>query len=138
VHITLMRAMWWLINLYMFFASCVKGMAQIWNLIIMKKFNEGIAWMVTSSNWCGLNKYTKFICIIYSKGCRDEMKLSIHLSVISHPYVSSSIRTDAAMSSALFKIEAYGLPRDMPTAGLLEKWVTRIPFRKCLKATGSV
>jgi hypothetical protein len=30
-----------------FFASCVKGMAQVWNLIIVKKFNEGITRMVT-------------------------------------------------------------------------------------------
>jgi hypothetical protein len=46
----------------MFFASCVKGMAQIWNLIIVRKFNEGIARTVTSVDWCGFSKDIKFIC----------------------------------------------------------------------------
>jgi hypothetical protein len=32
----------------MSFASCAKGMAQIWNLTIVKMFNEDIARMVTS------------------------------------------------------------------------------------------
>ncbi len=45
-----------------FFASCAKDMAQIWNLIIVKKFNESIAIIVTSMDWCGLNKDIKFSC----------------------------------------------------------------------------
>jgi hypothetical protein len=53
-----MKVMWWLIN----FASCAKGMTQIQNLIIVRKFNKGIARMVTSVDWCGLNKDIKFIC----------------------------------------------------------------------------
>ncbi len=57
-----MKAMWWLINLYMFFASCAKGMGKIWNLIIVKKFNEGIARTVTLVDWYSLNKDIKFIC----------------------------------------------------------------------------
>ncbi len=56
-----MKAMWWLIN----FASCVKGMTQIQNLIIMKKFNKGTTKMVTSVHWCGLNKDIKFICTTF-------------------------------------------------------------------------
>ncbi len=60
--ITLMKAMWWLTNLYMFFASCAKDMAQICNLIIVRKFNEGIVIIVTSVDWCGLSKNIKFIC----------------------------------------------------------------------------
>ncbi len=47
-----------------FFASCVEGMAQIWDLIVERKFNGGIARMVTSLDWCGLNKIIKFICNI--------------------------------------------------------------------------
>jgi hypothetical protein len=35
-------------SIILFFASCVKGMARVWNLIIVRKFNEGIARMVTS------------------------------------------------------------------------------------------
>jgi hypothetical protein len=62
VCITFVRAMWWLINLYMLFASCVKGMAQIWNLTIVRKFNEGIVRIVRSVDWCGLSKDIKFIC----------------------------------------------------------------------------
>jgi len=37
-------------------------MAQIWNLLIVRKFNEGIAKMVTLVDWCGLSKDIKFIC----------------------------------------------------------------------------
>jgi hypothetical protein len=37
-------------------------MAQIWNLIIVRKLNEGIARTVTSIDWCGLSKDIKFIC----------------------------------------------------------------------------
>jgi hypothetical protein len=46
----------------MFFASSAKGMGKIWNLIIVKKFNEGIARTVTLVDWCNLNKDIKFIC----------------------------------------------------------------------------
>jgi hypothetical protein len=46
----------------MLFASCVKGMAQIWNLTIVRKFNEGIVRIVRSVDWCGLSKDIKFIC----------------------------------------------------------------------------
>jgi len=46
----------------MSFASCAKGMAQSWNLIIVRKFNEGIAKMVTLVDWCGLSKDIKLIC----------------------------------------------------------------------------
>jgi hypothetical protein len=31
-------------------------MAQIWNVIIVKKFNKGIVRMVTLVDWCGLSK----------------------------------------------------------------------------------
>jgi hypothetical protein len=62
VCITLMRVMWWLIN----FASCTKGMTWVWNLIIVRKFNKGIARIVTSVDWCGgLSKDIKFICNIF-------------------------------------------------------------------------
>jgi len=37
-------------------------MAQIWNIIILRKFSEGIVRMVTSMDWCGLSKDIKFIC----------------------------------------------------------------------------
>jgi hypothetical protein len=60
--IVFMKAMWWLINLYMFFISCAKNMAQIWNLIIVRKFNENIARTITLVNWCVLSKDIKFIC----------------------------------------------------------------------------
>jgi hypothetical protein len=46
----------------MFFASCVKGMALVWNLIIVRKFNEGIARTVKSMDWCDMSKDIKFIC----------------------------------------------------------------------------
>jgi hypothetical protein len=46
----------------MFCASCAKGMAQVWNLIIVKMFNEGIARMVTLVDWCGSSIDIKFIC----------------------------------------------------------------------------
>ncbi len=46
----------------MIFASCAKCMAQVWNLIIVKRFNEGIVRMVTLVDWCGLSKDIKFIC----------------------------------------------------------------------------
>ncbi len=47
-----MKAMWWLVH----FASCDKGMTWVQNLIIVKKFNKGIARIVTSVDWCGLSK----------------------------------------------------------------------------------
>jgi len=37
-------------------------MTWVRNLIIVRKFNKGIARMVTSVNWCGLSKDIKFIC----------------------------------------------------------------------------
>jgi hypothetical protein len=46
----------------MIFASCAKGMAQVWNLIIVKKFNEGIVRMVTLVDGCHLSKDIKFTC----------------------------------------------------------------------------
>jgi hypothetical protein len=42
-----MKAMWWLVH----FASCAKGMTWVRNLIIVKKFNKGIARIVTSVDW---------------------------------------------------------------------------------------
>ncbi len=53
--------MWWLIN----FASCVKGMTWVWNLIIARKFNKGIAKTITSMDWGCLSKDIKFICNIF-------------------------------------------------------------------------
>jgi hypothetical protein len=53
-----MKAMWWLIH----FASCAKGMTQVRNLIIVRKFNKGSARTVTSVDGCGLSKDIKFIC----------------------------------------------------------------------------
>jgi hypothetical protein len=49
----------------MFFANCAKGMAWVWNLIIVKKFNEGIARIVILVDWCGSSKDIKFICNIF-------------------------------------------------------------------------
>jgi len=49
----------------MFFASYAKGMAQVWTLIVLRIFNEGIARRVTSLGWYVLNKYIKFICITF-------------------------------------------------------------------------
>jgi hypothetical protein len=46
----------------MFFGSCAKGMAQIWNLLIVRKFNEGIVRTIPSMDWCDLSKDIKFIC----------------------------------------------------------------------------
>jgi hypothetical protein len=46
----------------MSFASCGKGMTQIWNLIIVKMFNESIARTVTLVDWCDLGKDIKLIC----------------------------------------------------------------------------
>jgi hypothetical protein len=46
----------------MFFVSCAKYMEQIWNLIIVRKFNESITRTVTSVDWCVLSKDIKFIC----------------------------------------------------------------------------
>jgi hypothetical protein len=46
----------------MFFVSCAKDMEQIWNLIIVRKFNESIARTVTLVDWCVLSKDIKFIC----------------------------------------------------------------------------
>jgi hypothetical protein len=37
-------------------------MTWIRNLIIAKKFNKGIARLVTLMDWCGLSKEIKFIC----------------------------------------------------------------------------
>ncbi len=65
VCIAFMRAMWRLINLYIYFATCAKGVAWVWNLIIVRKFNEGIARMIISMDWCGLSKNIKFICKIF-------------------------------------------------------------------------
>jgi len=60
--------MWWLINIYMFFASCVKGITQVWNLIIVRKFKEDITKIVTSMDWCGLNKDISNLFAIPSYG----------------------------------------------------------------------
>jgi hypothetical protein len=57
-----------------FFASCVEGMAQIWDLIVERKFNEGIARMVTSLDWCGLDKDIKFICNIHAPPSSQHFK----------------------------------------------------------------
>jgi hypothetical protein len=38
------------------------GMARIWNLITMKKFNDGFARTITLVDWCGFSKDIKFIC----------------------------------------------------------------------------
>jgi len=46
----------------MIFASCAKGMAQVWNLIILKKFNKGIVRTITSMDWCCMSKDIKFTC----------------------------------------------------------------------------
>jgi hypothetical protein len=43
-------------------ASCAKGTTQVWNLIVVRMFNEGIVRMVISMDWCGLSKDIKFIC----------------------------------------------------------------------------
>ncbi len=56
--ITFMKAMWWLID----FANCAKGMTRVWNLIIMRKFNKGIARMIILVDWCGLSIDIKFFC----------------------------------------------------------------------------
>jgi hypothetical protein len=53
-----MKAMKWPIH----FASYVKDMTQVWNLIIVRKFNKGIARTIISVDWCGLSKDIKFIC----------------------------------------------------------------------------
>jgi hypothetical protein len=37
-------------------------MTWVWNLIVVKKFNKGIARMVTLVDWCGLSKDIKFNC----------------------------------------------------------------------------
>jgi uncharacterized ion transporter superfamily protein YfcC len=37
-------------------------MTQTQNLITVKKFNKGVARMVTSTDWCGLSKNIKLIC----------------------------------------------------------------------------
>jgi hypothetical protein len=47
----------------MFFASYAEGMAQVWTLIVLRIFNEGIARRVTSLGWYVLSKDIKFICI---------------------------------------------------------------------------
>jgi len=45
-----------------FLQVVLKGMAWVWNPIILKKFNEGIARTITLMDYCGLKKDIKFIC----------------------------------------------------------------------------
>jgi hypothetical protein len=65
---TVQKIPWWLINLYMFFANCVKGTTQIWNLIIVRKFNEGIARTVTLVDWYRVTEKKSSLVAIPSVG----------------------------------------------------------------------
>ncbi len=62
VCITLMKAMWWLVNLYICLQVVQKVLVEVRTIIIVRKFNEHIAKKIILVDWCSLNKDTKFIC----------------------------------------------------------------------------